>query len=121
MYSNGGWGTEGSNQKVPDVRKARASQDPTGMTLAEIPLKGEGEAVETLFRGIGTPTHLQNFNLELLLSKGNTGTESGTETKGKTIQRLPHLGIHPIYSHQTQTLLLMPWSACWQEPDTAVS
>jgi hypothetical protein len=29
------------------------------------------------------------------------------ETEGMTFQRLPHLGIHPIYSHQTQTLL---WS-----------
>ena len=27
------------------------------------------------------------------------------ETKGMTIQRLPHLGIHPINNHQTQTLL----------------
>jgi hypothetical protein len=25
----------------------------------------------------------------------------GAETEGKAIQRLPHLGIHPIYSHQT--------------------
>ena len=29
-------------------------------------------------------------------------------TGGWTIQRLPHLGIHPIISHQTQTLLHMP-------------
>ena len=45
MCSNGGWGTGGSNQKVPDARKARASQDPTGMTLAEVPHKGEEEPV----------------------------------------------------------------------------
>jgi hypothetical protein len=38
-----------------------------------------------------------------------------------SIQRLPHLGIHPICSYQTQTLLWMPTSACWQEPDMAVS
>jgi hypothetical protein len=25
-----------------------------------------------------------------------------------TIQKLPHLGIHPINNHQTQTLLQMP-------------
>jgi hypothetical protein len=48
------------------------------------------------------PTHPQNFNLELLLSKGNTGTKSGAETEGKVIQRLPHLGIHPTCRHQTQ-------------------
>jgi hypothetical protein len=64
-------------------------------------------------------THLKNFNPELFLSKGNVGTESGTETEGKAIQKLPHLGIHPIYSHQTQTLLLMPKSACWQETDNS--
>jgi hypothetical protein len=43
------------------------------------------------------------------------------ETEGKAIQRLSHLGIHPIYSYQTQTLLWMPTSACQQEPDIAVS
>jgi hypothetical protein len=34
------------------------------------------------------------------------------ETEGKATQRLPHLGIHPTYSYQTQTLLWMPRSAC---------
>ena len=57
-------------------------------------------------------THLQNFNPELLLSKGNIGTKSGAETEGMAIQRLPHLGIHSICRHQTQILLLMPRSAC---------
>jgi hypothetical protein len=55
---------------------------------------------------------LKNFNQELLLSKGNTGTKSGAEIEGKAIQRLPDLGIHPIYLHHTQTLLLMPRSVC---------
>jgi hypothetical protein len=52
--SNGGMGNcggFGSNQKVPDARKARASQDPTGLILAEIPHKEEGESVETISRG----------------------------------------------------------------------
>ena len=43
---------------------------------------------------------------------GDTETKCGAETEGMTIQRLPHLGIHPIYNHQTQTLLWMPTSAC---------
>jgi hypothetical protein len=30
------------------------------------------------------------------------------EAEGMTSQRLPHLGIHPINHHQTQTLLQMP-------------
>jgi hypothetical protein len=34
------------------------------------------------------------------------------ETEEKAIQRVPHLGIHPIYSYQTQTLLWMATSAC---------
>jgi hypothetical protein len=49
--SNGGWGTGDINQKIPDTRKARASQDPMEMTLAEIPHKGEGEPVKTISRG----------------------------------------------------------------------
>ena len=51
---------------------------------------------------------------------GDTETKCGAKTEGKAIQSLPHLGIHPIYSHQTQILLWMPSSACWQEPNIAV-
>ena len=42
------------------------------------------------------------------LTGGNMEIKCGAETKGKDIQRLPHLGIHLIYSHQTW----MPGSAC---------
>jgi hypothetical protein len=41
-----------------------------------------------------------------------TETKCGAETKGKAIHGLSHLGIHVIYSYQTQTLLCMPTSAC---------
>jgi hypothetical protein len=44
--------------------------------------------------------------------EGVTETKFGAETEGRTIQRLPHLGIHPIISHQTQTLLHMPERFC---------
>jgi hypothetical protein len=61
----------------------------------------------------------QNVDTLVLLRRGNkipmgrdTETKCGAETEGKVIQRLPHLGIHPIYSHQTQTLLWMPTGAC---------
>ena len=47
-----------------------------------------------------------------ILTGGNTGTKSGVGTEEKVIQRLPHLGIHPICSHQTKSLLLMPRSIC---------
>ena len=42
-------------------------------------------------------------------------TKCGAETEGKDIQRLPHLGIYPIYSHQNWMLLKIQGSACWQE------
>ena len=38
-----------------------------------------------------------------------------------TIKRLTNLAIHPTYNRQTKTLLWIQGSACWQEPDTAVS
>jgi hypothetical protein len=40
--------------------------------------------------------------------KGVTEAKFGAKMKGWTIQRLPHLEIHPIISHKTQTLLHMP-------------
>jgi hypothetical protein len=46
-----------------------------------------------------------------ILTGANMELKYSAETEGKGIQRLPHLGIHPIYSHQTQTLLWMPRSA----------
>jgi hypothetical protein len=67
-----------------------------------------------------------------ILRGGNMEIKCGSKTEGKAIQRLPHhgiqdhphllhLGIHPIYSYQTWTLLWMPGSACRREPDMAVS
>ena len=48
----------------------------------------------------------QNVDSLILLRRGNkipmegvTETKCGAETEGKAIQRLPHLGIHPIYNH----------------------
>ena len=37
--------------------------------------------------------------------EGVTETKCGVETEEMTFQRLTQLGIHPIYNHQTQTLL----------------
>jgi hypothetical protein len=65
--------------------------------------KEEDQSVDTLFllrRGNKIPM------------EGVTETKCRAETEGMTIQRLPHLGIHPINYHQTQTLLQMPTSAC---------
>jgi hypothetical protein len=61
----------------------------------------------------------QSVDTLVLLRRGNkmpmggvTETKCGAETKGKAIQRLPHLGIHPMHRHHTQTLLWMPTSTC---------
>jgi hypothetical protein len=53
--------------------------------------------------------------------KGAKETKFRAKAEGKTIQRLPQLGIHPIYNNQTQTLLHMPESFCLQDPDIALS
>jgi hypothetical protein len=49
---------------------------------------------------------------EQIIKRGNMDTKCGAETEGKTIQRLPHMEIDPIYSHQTWKLLWMPGSVC---------
>jgi hypothetical protein len=68
------------------------------ITLAEMPNKREREPAEreTSSRGYTHPwlrggaTHLsQNFNLELFLCKGNTGTKSRAETEGTAMQTDP--------------------------------
>jgi hypothetical protein len=40
--------------------------------------------------------------------KGVIESKFGAKVKGWTIKRLPHPGINPIISHQTQRLLHMP-------------
>ena len=56
-----------------------------------------------------------------ILMGGNMETKCGAKTEGKAIQRLPHLRILPIYSHQIQKQLWLLRSACWQELDITVS
>jgi hypothetical protein len=65
--------------------------------------KMEDQSLDTLIllrRGYKTPM------------EGVTETKYGAETEGMTIQRLPYLGIHPIFNQQTKTLLWMPTSSC---------
>jgi hypothetical protein len=61
----------------------------------------------------------QSVDTSFLLRMGNkipmeriTETKFGVEMEERTIQRLRHPGIHPIYNHQTQTLLHMPERFC---------
>jgi hypothetical protein len=60
----------------------------------------------------------QSVDTSFLLRMGNkipmervTETKFRAEPEGTIIQRLPHLGIHPINNHQTQSL-----GRCRQEP-----
>jgi hypothetical protein len=57
----------------------------------------------------------QTMDTSVLLRSENKilkGGNSETKCGGKAIQRLPHLGLHPIYSHQTPILLQIPRSDC---------
>jgi hypothetical protein len=61
----------------------------------------------------------QSVDTSFLLRMGNkipmeevTETKFTAGTEERTIQRLPHPGIYPIYNHQTQTLLHMPARFC---------
>jgi hypothetical protein len=61
----------------------------------------------------------QNLDGSVFLRRVNKGgsiqTKCGAETEGRDIQRLPHLGIHPVYSHQTWMLL---WMQVWTPGST---
>jgi hypothetical protein len=65
--------------------------------------KKEDQSVDTLI----LPRRGNKIPME-----GVPETKCGAETEGMTIQRLPHLGIHPKYIYQTQTHLWMPTSTC---------
>ena len=57
--------------------------------------KKEGQSVDTLIL-------LRRQNK--IPMEGVTETKFRAETERMTIQRLSHLGIHPIHRHQTKTL-----------------
>jgi hypothetical protein len=58
--------------------------------------KKENHRVDTLV------LHRRGIKIPMV---GDTESMFRVETEGKAIQGLSHLGIHPIYSSQTQTLL----------------
>ena len=74
--------------------------------------KREDQWVDTSFLlRIGNKIHMERA----------TETKFGAKMKGWTIQRLPHPEVHPIISHQMQTLLHMAARFCWRDPEIAVS
>ena len=121
------WGM-GEPLEIPRCQDVRGSQDTMGMTLAKIHNSKEIEPEDhlqykdmVLIEGWGHPFISKIFNPELFLCIGNAGTKiNGVKTEGKAIQRPPHLETHSICKHQTPMLLLMPRSACRQEPSIAV-
>jgi hypothetical protein len=44
--------------------------------------------------------------------EGVTETKFRVEKEERTSQKMPYRGIHPVYNHQTQTLLHMPSTFC---------
>jgi hypothetical protein len=82
----------------------KSTQDTENTQTAHIKLKkNEDQCVDTSFL----------LRIENKISiEGVTETKFGAKTKGQTIQRLPNQGIHPIISHQGQTLLHMPARFC---------
>jgi hypothetical protein len=94
----------------------RGSKDKTGMTLATIPNRGQGG--DTTWRdhlqkicmvtswGMCPLTHLKNFNTELFLSKGNTGTEMQQRLKERPTRDCPTLGSIQIKD-------TIAWHCCW--------
>jgi len=65
---------------------------------------------------------ISNSLKETQENAGNTRSKRGAETEGNSIQTLPHLGVHPTFRHQTQSLLQMPWvladgSLIWMSPE----
>jgi hypothetical protein len=61
-------------------------------------------------QSVDASVHLRRENK--IFTRENTETRYGAETEEKAIQRLPHVEIHPLYSHQTHKLLWMPRNAC---------
>jgi hypothetical protein len=61
-------------------------------------------------QSVGASVFLRRRNK--ILIGANMKIKCRADTEEKVIQRLSHLGIHPIYSYQTQALLWMPRSAC---------
>ena len=96
-----GGGKRGSQQKVPDARKANGSQDKTGMTLAEM-LNQRERAVETISRGYEWPVEgwphphpFSKFSPEFLLSKGNAVKRVEQKLKERPSRNCPTWGSIP--------------------------
>jgi hypothetical protein len=87
--------------------------------IPKIQLTDHMKFMKKEYHNLDTSVLLRSGNK--ILIDGNTETKFGAKTERKAIQWLSHLGIHPIYPYQTQTLLWMSTRAYWQEPNIALS
>jgi hypothetical protein len=85
--------------------KGEKNGGPVFLSISIQPLKfcQQDQHVDTLF----LPRIGNKISME-----GVAETKFGAKMKGWTFQRLPHPGVHPIISHQTQTLLHTPARFC---------
>ena len=121
----------GNKIPVEEVTETKFRAELEGMTVQRLPHLGihpiNNHQTQTLDRCQQVPAQVQSFqeksslqsvDTSFLLRMGNkipmeavTETKFRAELEGMTVQRLPHLGVHPINNHQTQTL-----DRCQQEP-----
>jgi hypothetical protein len=65
-----------------------------------------------MWRKRNTPLLLVGLEAGTISLEGVIETKFGAFTEGMIIQRLPHLGIHPINNPQSQILLQIPKRIC---------
>jgi hypothetical protein len=94
--------SQGYTEK-PCLKKQTNKQTTKNALKKKKKKKKEDQCVDNLFL-------LRRWNI--ITVEGVTETNFRAETEGMTIQKLPHLGIHPINNHQTQSLFQMPTIAC---------
>jgi hypothetical protein len=60
--------------------------------------------------------HIKKSSMSFIIRDNKLAMEGVTQFRAEieemTIQRLPHLGIHPIKNYQTQILWHMPTRSC---------
>jgi hypothetical protein len=79
------------------------TQNAQDIICKHMKIKKEDQSVDTSF----LPRMVNKIPMERV-----TETNFRPETEGRTIQRLPHPGIHPINNDQTQILLHMSTRFC---------
>jgi hypothetical protein len=104
VCSHGAWGTWGSNKKFPDVGKARVFQDPTGMTLSEIPSKGGGGTISWNYLRL----LVEGWNLSLISKILTQNCSCLKEIQGQRVEK------------RLKKMLYKDWPTWWSIPYTDI-